>query len=435
MSTKLNTQRRRVGRRRPWAMWSAAPVAAMMMLAGVCGSGPASAATKPTGKPIVLFTVADPSPSGFPGVPLGMDAAAKAINAAGGVKDPSGGPNRPIKVVDCDDSAGANASANCGREAVSDNALAVVGSQTANGPAYEPIVYNAGIPLVAEGAYDTPALTNALSFPVTNTLATSAAGGVPFLAASLRIKSIYVVEPNLPQATSLLSFLSQQEKAAGVTQAGQSLVNESSTSTPDYTPYAAAAASSHAGLIYVELGPSGVSFLKSLLTEGVNFKKTVVVLDSNVVSAQDLQPLGKNANGVYFMGGSIPADDTSNPAVAQYNNEMDRYGNKTTPRTEASEQAWVGVHVIANLLKTVPTISSAALVKAMNNAGPMQVGPIVPFNWSKHAYTTGFLSQIRIFANQMMVSRVVNGKAIPVVETWVPTDKKFTVTQAGQPSS
>ncbi len=434
MSTKLNTQGRRDGRRRSWAMWSVAPVAAMM-LAGVCVSGPASAAAKPTGKPIVLFTVADPTPSGFPGVPVGMNAAAKAINAAGGVKDPSGGPNRPIEVVDCDDSAGSNAAAACGREAVSDHALAVVGSQSANGAVYEPIVYAAGIPLVAEGAYDTPALTNALSFPVTNTLATSAAGGIPFFAASLGIKSIYVVEPNLPQATSLLSFLAQQEKAAGVTQAGQSLVNESSTSTPDFTPYAAAAASSGAGLIYVEVGPTGVSFLKSLLVQGVNFKKTVVVLDSNVVSAQDLQPLGKNQNGVYFMGGSIPSDDTSNSAVKQYNNEMDKYGNKTTPRTEASEQAWVGVHVIANILKTVPTISSAALVKAMNNAGPMQVGPIVPFDWSKHAYTTGFLSQIRIFANQMMVSRVVKGKAIPVVNTWVPTDKKFTVTQAGQPSS
>jgi ABC-type branched-subunit amino acid transport system substrate-binding protein len=135
------------------------------------------------------------------------------------------------------------------------------------------------------------------------------------------------------------------------------------------------------------------------------------------------------------MGGSIPADDTANPAVTQYNKEMDKYGNKTTPRTEASEQAWVGVHVIANLLKTVPTISSAALVKAMNNAGPLQVGPIVPFNWSKHAYSTGFLSQIRIFANQMMVSRVANAKATPVVKSWVPTDQKFTVLKAGQPSS
>src|ERR1700735_4534161 len=175
MSTKLNTKRSRSGRRRSWAMWSGAPIVAMLVLGSAFVSGPASAATKPTGKPIVLFTVADPTPSGYPGVPLGMNAAAKAINAAGGVKDPSGGPNRPIKVVDCNDSAGANASAACGRQAVSDKALAGGGPQAAQGRAYEPIVYSAGIPLVAEGAYDTPALTNPLSFPVTNTLATSAA--------------------------------------------------------------------------------------------------------------------------------------------------------------------------------------------------------------------------------------------------------------------
>jgi ABC-type branched-subunit amino acid transport system substrate-binding protein len=417
----------RVGRREARA--SVALLMALLALATlIVSETPASAAPRPTGKPIVLFTVA--APSGYAGVALGMKAAAQAINARGGVKDPSGGPNRPITIVDCDDSAGSNAAAACGREAVSDHALAVVGSQSGFGAVYEPVIFNAGIPLVAEGAYDTPALTSPLSFPVTNTLATTM--GVPRLAQSLGIKSMYLVAPNLPQETAVLPIIAQQQKAAGVASAGQSLVSSSSTSTPDYTPYAAAAASSHAGLIYVELGPNGVDFLKALLTQGVNFKKTVVVLDSNTVARQNLTPLGNYKNGVYFMGGSLPSDATSNPGLAQYTAEMNKYGNKTTPRTEASEQAWVGVHVIANLLKKVPAISSAALVKAMNAAGPQNPGPTVPFNWSQRAYTTGFFGSLRIFANEMMVSRVVNGKALPVVSTWVPTDERFNVLPAGR---
>jgi hypothetical protein len=59
----------------------------------------------------------------------------------------------------------------------------------------------------------------------------------------------------------------------------------------------------------------------------------------------------------------------------------------------------------------------------------------VPFNWSQHAYTTGFFGSLRIFANQMMVSRVVNGKSQPVVATWVPTDQKFKVLPAGRPTA
>jgi hypothetical protein len=395
-------------------------------------AGTAVAAKKPTGKAIVFQTEA--APSAFPAVGTGMKAAAKAINDAGGVKDPAGGPNRPITIDVCDDSSGPNAAADCARKAVSEGALATVGSQTAYGAQSLPISFNAGIPFVAGGAYDVAALTSPLSFPIINSVQ-STIGGFQYLGKALGLKTAWSVSVDAPQADALKPQQDAAYDQAGVKLLGTSKVSASATSTPDYTPIAAAAAGSGAQMISMDIGPGGVSVMKSLLTQGVDFHKTAVMADTNVVSFDDLKPLGSKSSGLYFIGASYPAGYNANPGVRQYNKEMDAYGDKKNPRTEASIMAWTGVHVIVDLIPKMTEITPAALVTAMQSAGQLQYGPMAPWDWAKPAYTEGLFKGLRIFSTSQMVTRVVGGKLIPIVKGFVTSDQPFTVTKAGKLSS
>jgi hypothetical protein len=402
--------------------------------AGNAGAGAPNATAKNlTGKPIVLFTIA--APSAFPAVGTGMKAAAQAINNAGGVEDPAGGPNRPISIDICDDSAGANAAATCGRKAISDGALAVVGSQTAFGPQSLQITFNAGIPFVAGGAYDTASLTNALSFPINNPLQVPV-GGFQYLGKALGVNTAWNVEADAPQAAAADPLASVAYRASGVRLVGTSKIPLSAaTSTPDYTPYAAAATSSKAKMITMDIGPGGVGVMKALLTQGVDFHKTAVMADTNVVSLGDLAPLGSKKDGLYFMGASYPSGYTANPGVAQYNKEMDAFGDNKNPRTEASMMAWTGVHVVANLIPKMTAVTPADLITAMKAAGPLQYGPMAPWDWSKPAYTTGVFKGLRIFSTSMMVSRVQGGQVVPIVTNFVPSNAPFSIDTSGQLSA
>ena len=91
----------------------------------------ASAVDEPTGEPI-KFAVASAVEGivGQPEVFDGADAATAAINAAGGIPDPAGGPNRPLEVVRCEAGAGGSVSPDvaleCARDTLDDGIIAVV---------------------------------------------------------------------------------------------------------------------------------------------------------------------------------------------------------------------------------------------------------------------------------------------------------------------
>ena len=180
--------------------------------------------------------------------------------------------------------------------------------------------------------------------------------------------------------------------------------------------------------------------MKAMLNQGVNFESTAVVSDSAVTTLKDLGTLGNKKNGVYFIGNSYPSSYTTKPGVARFNSEVDQYGNvpgiakSTVSRIETGEGAWEGVHLVAQALAGVKTISSASLVAALNTVGPTQFGGMVPFDLRTPAFpTTGtfsVLGSLRIFNNEMMVSRVVNGQIVPCVKGFIPVSQAFKITNS-----
>src|SRR5688572_9838520 len=122
-------------RRRRRFFCAVALLAAASMLAAACGDdddggGVDDAAPEPTeelaGEPIVISVI---SSNRAPEIYDGANAAADAINAAGGVKDPSGGAARPVQILQCDADpvADPNAPTNCAREAIAAGAIAAAG--------------------------------------------------------------------------------------------------------------------------------------------------------------------------------------------------------------------------------------------------------------------------------------------------------------------
>jgi hypothetical protein len=406
----------------------------------VVAAVPTSATTiaKPTGQPIILFNEVQ-SYSELPDVPVGAQAAARAINAAGGIKDPSGGPNRPIKVVECQEgltnpSAGAAA---CGREAVSDAAVAAVGTDTIDSTIFDPIVFAAGIPDVPAEADSSPQILEPLSFPITDVLASAV--GYPFLAKALGVTKVFPMTLDVPGESFSEPFSTTKvQDLAGVKQVGTSTIIGGNSATPDFTPNAAAFVASDAKLTYFDIGPQGVLLMKALASQGVNFKSTAVVGDTNVVASKTLAPLGSHKNGLYFIGNSFPATYTQYKGVAEFNQEIDKYGdvpgigNASTPRTEAEEASWADVQVVAQGLAHAQTISAAGLVAALKKIGPEEIGALPPFDFQHPAFpSTGpfaTLSHLRIFTDDMMVSREVDGSLVPCVNGFVPVAEPFKIT-------
>jgi hypothetical protein len=68
----------------------------------------------------------------------------------------------------------------------------------------------------------------------------------------------------------------------------------------------------------------------------------------------------------------------------------------------------------------------------LDSVGSGQIGGMVPFNLGSAAFpgtgTFALLSHLRVFNNQMMISRVVNGELVPCVSGFISVDQPFTIT-------
>src|SRR5262245_53102293 len=110
-------------------------VLALSVALGVAGSSGASAATTtPNASPLKLMTVYEGrgAASASPEIPEGAIAAAKAINAKGGIK------GRPVEIIRCDTKNDPNVATECGRRAVSEGVVAMVGNLTIHSNRFMP---------------------------------------------------------------------------------------------------------------------------------------------------------------------------------------------------------------------------------------------------------------------------------------------------------
>ena len=389
-----------------------------------------SAAVVPQGEPITLMleTSLTGPLSNYPGVVASVQAAALAVNQNGGIKDPQGGESRPLKIEVCDDKNDPNAAAECGRRAVDEKVLAMVGNESLVGDSYMPIVSAAGIPSIANFPISKSELTDPLSFPVTNPQVVSLAPATA--AKSAGAKSAHIVLLDTPATTAFLSTAKDHiTTTLGMEYKGETLIPPTAT---DYAPYAAKAVSSGADAIHLGMnGAQADKMIRAMIDQGLDLKSTIVVQPADFLQPALIDALDGAADGLYLIGTTWPATYTDNKGVAQYNAELDAFGNTTDPRNGIALAAWVGVHAVADILQGLPEITSAALIDALKSAGPLSYEPLAPFDWSTNKITSGPLANVHVHSDQVIVSRLVGGVLVPVVSGFVPFDKPFEMTEAG----
>ena len=107
---------------------------------------------------------------GQPEVFDGADAAVAAVNAAGGIPDPAGGPNRPLEVVRCEAGAGGSVSPDvaleCARDTIDEGIIAVVGKYLI-GADGTTAWQEAGIPMLGTVPIEAEDFVNPAVFPIT----------------------------------------------------------------------------------------------------------------------------------------------------------------------------------------------------------------------------------------------------------------------------
>jgi ABC-type branched-subunit amino acid transport system substrate-binding protein len=362
------------------------------------------AATECSGDPIVFGVIA-PLTGGagetFPDAPGPVIAAAKAAT-----KDCTAGV--PIEVSVCDGKSDPNAAAACARKGVEEgwvawfNADPLVAAQTF------PILAAAGIPSLG-GLGQGPEIVSKLWFP---------SGGLGFLAGATLAASATGNEPaklaivalDNPQVGFVLDLFETQ-----LTDLGGEVVSTVTvpTSATDMSPFAAQVIDSGANVLTAVLAQEqALGLYQQLIQQGATFEE-LNVLAVNGSSPESNEVLhdqfGSDVKG-YWIVHSTQLVDTKNPGSRQYKKELKAAKQPTEGLWVLGDPAfgqWALAHVAAELLADAPTKDAAALVAALNSAGPITRPGLPTLDYSENPFADDpTLGALRIVSDEFLVTRL-----------------------------
>ena len=345
-------------------------------------------------------------------VPAAARAAAATINAHGGLD------GHEVKIATCNDS-DPNAEVACARQAVSSKALAFVGSTFVLNPgAAENIVASADLPSVAPELTNTVEYSIKTNFPVDGAVFGFFTCGAQ--AAQLTgAKKVAFLAQDYPVQKQLGSILGKTTQALGGSFAGAVYVPASQT---DLTPAVAQLKSDGAQVVVSGLTPTLVpSYLQALTETATQVSSCLIPVSFRV---DDLAQLGSAAGNAYVASG-LPAPSAASkyPLVREFVNEMaaekargDAAADLTVRQPINALRAWLGMHIIAQVAKTISgPLDSHTLFAALNKA-TMNLGGITPtLDFAKPLANKAFS---RVFNDQVMLL-----KWDPASKSLVDTDR------------
>jgi ABC-type branched-subunit amino acid transport system substrate-binding protein len=369
----------------------------------------AGAATKCSGDPIVFGVIAPltvgpgTTQEALPDGPGPVVAAAKAVtkSCAAGV---------PVKVTVCDSKSDPNAAAGCARDGVDEGWVGWFNADTLTAAQSFPILAAAGIPELG-GLGLGPEVASKLWFPIGGaiaavltaaTLATSATGKEP--------AKLAVVTLDNPQVKFLLDLLEGQLKALD----GQLVTTIAvPTSATDMAQYAAQVLDSGANAVMPVLAQEQATGLyQQLIQQGAKFVDLPVLMVNGSSPSADKtlhDQFGEDVKGIW-VAHSTAIIDPKNPGVRQYFKELKAAKQPKTGLWVQGDPAfaqWGLLHIAAELLADAPTKDAAALVDALNTAGPISKPGLPTVDYSTNPFADNpTLAMLRIFTNEFIASRL-----------------------------
>jgi ABC-type branched-subunit amino acid transport system substrate-binding protein len=332
--------------------------------AAATGASSATTASKPTGAPIKILvdTAVDQPYGSFPGVVGGANAAAKAINDAGGIN------GRPIETIACNNKADPNAAAGCMREAIKNDAVAVVGTEL-YGAALYPVLQKAGIP-----ASFTPLtaidLQSPVNHPITGATWTEWVG-VGRAAADAGAKTLAIAAVQIPGMDVVLDNVNAVAKSAGV-EVVKTIPVPATATTFAATAKQLQSTGADAVALILSVPQSG-SLIQA--AQQLNYRpKWVISFGGH--SVQSLKSLSQLAPDNLVAAATLPPASASDEfaGIKQFNEEMDAAfaagddNAKPDNREENAVYTWAFVHAVGQLAESIDgDVNAASITKALES--------------------------------------------------------------------
>jgi branched-chain amino acid transport system substrate-binding protein len=354
---------------------------------------------EPTGEPIKLMVIHEVNDGAAnPEVTEGAEAAAQAINAAGGV----GG--RPIEIIDCDTHNDPNTAAECGRRAVSEGVVAVVGAITPYDTEFLPLLEQNKIPSVGHlpltpASYSSPAVFAMYGG------STSGFAGLGVAAAEAGATKISIARIDVPAAAALAQFVDM-----GLAGHGLSVVHDVPVppGALDMSTYAAAAlADGVDGVIIGVDAQDAINLIQAI--RQANPTVTIAMISTQVGDV--IEALGEGSDGL--LRSVALSDELDTERAQQYKDDMAAAG--FDDRTAFRINGWASVRLVADVAADLADITAAALFDAFNGVTEIRTGVSAPLQWQQAPVPT----LPRVFNWCMLTLKVAGGDEAPTTGKFI----------------
>lgn len=337
-------------------------ITALAALAGCGGNDDSS------GDAIKIMTYADitaqpPAPSSkF--ISESVRAAIDAANDDGGID------GRPIELIICDTKMDPNAAAACGRKAIEEDVVAVVGGQSIFDSQLAPIVEEAGIPMIGPIALSPQVFNGSLTYCHTAQTSTSLAL-MPAVAKQIGVTKLSLV---IIGGTPLTESNTEAFED-GVEEAGLEVGNVV-TPSAQTTNFAAAATEAAAdgadGVIVLPLSETA-AIAQQIKDQEPQLK---IILPSFAFSFGGEWPA--SLNGTTVVAGTQPPTSTEVPGIERYLTEMKEHA-PDTDLTETSAYQWLaGDWFVRAASEIEGEVTADSIVEQWDTLEDFDMGGITP---------------------------------------------------------
>jgi ABC-type branched-subunit amino acid transport system substrate-binding protein len=385
-------------------------------IAACASGGSASTSAQPTGSkqaqgsPLTIMDISTLTSPGqslnvYPEAPAAVNAAANAINARGGVD------GHPIKVVVCDDQASPNQAAVCGRQAISDQAVAVT-SQSLFSSSYINELAAARIPLVGNSVIGAADFTSLYSFPIGSSVLSE------YPAGALGLIKAGKAQIGIARIDTPLDIVTINAVSAAIRSAGGKLTTTVAvpTTVSDYGSYAQTLKQSGAnGVVLIESQAAAVGIIQA--SEEINYHPTWAIILGTLTATQIVQ-LKSFIEGAVVSSTLPLTSDTSLLGIRTFDSDMKAEQGRGDSAADLLDQtslgAWLAVYAIADTLKgTTAPITSTVLLSKLRALHSLDLFDLI--TWQPNV--AGPSDEPRVSSGLSFISVIRNGAVVSTGET------------------
>ncbi|QNE75720.1 ABC transporter substrate-binding protein [Streptomyces finlayi] len=403
------TGRRRLTPLRPFRHLTATAVAGALLTSG-CGVLPGSSGGSK--EPVTVMTWSpERSPSGSPHAMAGVSAMAKAyarwVNAEGGIN------GHELRVITCDEGDTLLGAGRCAREAVKQDAVAVVGSYSRHGQAFMAPLEAAGIPYVGGYGASTEEFTSYNSYPVNGGQSALLAGNGKQLAAGC--ERVSLVRPDSISGDGMPPLLDTSLLESSRPKSLDILAPEEATS---YDAQAAQALERTGdGCVTAVLGDRTETFFDSfrrLEPEGSGVRVSSVLGSVG-------QPLidrtgGRNSpfEGAYVTGWYPDSNDSRWAAMRRVIRQFAFADNRVDPEDTGVQTTWIAYTVLRAVIEKIdaPQITAGKVSASLNRGTEVDTGGLTPVLRWRFKDMLGSSSYPRIINGRVTFQVVREGRLV-----------------------